>query len=87
MKMQVKTATEAQIAETKNWGTWIKEPSVFPWEYDSKETCYILAGKATVTDNEGHSISFKTGDWVEFERGLVCTWQVFETIKKKYFFE
>lgn len=84
--MKVKKPTPDEINETDSWGTWGKEPSKFPWYYDDKETCFILQGKAIVTDNSGNQITFKKGDWVEFEQGLECTWEISETIKKKYKF-
>ncbi len=84
--MKVTKPTEDQIKVTESWGTWSKEPSKFSWFYDAKETCYILEGEATVSDKSGKNISFKPGDWVEFEQGLECTWEISKTIKKKYKF-
>lgn len=84
--MKVKKPTEAEIKATNVWGTWSKEPSKFPWYYDDKETCYILEGEATVTDEAGNSITFSKGDMVEFEQGLECTWEISKTIKKRYKF-
>jgi len=75
-----------EVNITKNWDTWTKEASVFPWSYAEKETCYILEGDATVTDKQGNSINFKQGDWVEFETGLECTWKINKSIRKKYKF-
>lgn len=84
--MKVTTPTPEQIAQTKNWGTWEKEISEFTWEYDEKETCYILEGSAEVIAQNGEKISFKNGDLVEFEAGLKCTWKIIKYIKKKYMF-
>ena len=84
--MKVKKPTAQEIKEADSWGTWGKEPSEFPWFYNDKETCYILEGEATVTDNEGNTISFGPGDLVEFEKGLECTWKISKTIKKRYKF-
>lgn len=84
--MEVKKPSEQEINSTQSWGRWSKEPSIFPWYYDDKETCYILEGEAKVTDNAGNSITFKEGDWVEFEQGLECTWEIVKTIKKRYMF-
>ncbi|MDD5569796.1 MAG: cupin domain-containing protein [Bacteroidales bacterium] len=87
MKMQVRKPTSQETEKTKNWDTWNKEPSEFEWEYDSKETCFILEGNAEVTDKEGNKIQFGPGDWVEFEKGLKCTWKINKAIKKKYYFD
>ena len=84
--MIVKTPTPQEIESTKVWGIWEKEPSKFDWEYSDKETCYILEGKAEVTDKKGNTITFKAGDWVEFEAGLECVWNITEAIKKRYNF-
>ena len=86
MKMIVKKPSNEEISQTQTWGTWSKEPSEFPWEYDDKETCFIIEGKAKVADNEGNEISFGAGDWVTFEKGVKCTWKISETINKKFIF-
>lgn len=84
--MKVYIPIESQIAASKNWGTWSKEPSVFPWHYDEKESCYILEGEASVKDEQGNEIQFKAGDMVEFEQGLTCEWNITKAIRKKYIF-
>lgn len=82
-----KRATAEEIESTKTWDTWEKEPSEFPWFYNQKEICYIIEGNASVKDKSGNSITFSAGDWVEFNRGLECVWNITETIRKKYRFE
>lgn len=84
--MKVKKPTSQEIETASHWGTWEKEKSTFPWYYDDKETCYILEGKVKVSDEEGNSIEFEKGDWVEFPKGLQCIWDVIEDVKKKYKF-
>lgn len=84
--MKVKKPTQEEIKSTENWGTWGKEESEFPWHYDDKETCYILEGEATVIDGNGNSITFSAGDWVEFEKGLSCTWKITKEINKRFIF-
>lgn len=84
--MKVRKPTDQEIRQAETWGTWSKEPSEFPWSYDDKETCYILEGNARVVDNQGHSIEFGPGDWVEFEQGLECKWTILKGIRKKYKF-
>jgi uncharacterized protein len=85
--MIVKKPSNKEIETAKSWDTWKKEPSEFPWSYDTKETCYILEGEAVVTGKDGKSINFGPGDWVEFEEGLECAWKISKTIRKKYLFE
>ena len=67
------------------WGTWECEPSTFPWEYDSTETCYILEGKARVKTPE-EEVEFGKGDLVVFPEGLTCEWKVIDKIRKYYKF-
>lgn len=85
MKPKIKKPTKKEISEAKNWPIWEKEESEFPWEYDTKETCLILKGKATVETLEGE-VEFGKGDYVEFPKGLHCTWKIKEKIKKHYNF-
>jgi uncharacterized cupin superfamily protein len=33
----------------KDCPTWSKEVSVFDWEYDASETCYVMEGEVKVT--------------------------------------
>ena len=85
-KMTVRKATENDFQLAKNWATWNREVSVFSWEYDVTETCYILEGKAEVTDQYGNKIEFEAGDLVIFEKGLHCNWNITSPIRKKYLF-
>lgn len=86
MPIEVRKPTEEEIKMAESWPTWNKEVSEFPWRYDEKETCYILKGRATVTGNNGESVSFGAGDWVIFSTGLESTWKIEEAIEKKYKF-
>ena len=71
----------ATIAEMERCSIWTKEVSVFPWEYDATETCYVLEGEVTVTTAEGEAGAFGPGDLVTFPRGLTCTWDVRKPIR------
>jgi len=82
--MEVRKPTEEEKEEAGGWPVWEKESSEFDWEYSDRETCYILEGSATVTAEDGESISFGAGDWVVFEAGLKCRWKIDEKIKKHY---
>lgn len=86
MDIKIKKANEDEIKEAQDWGDWEKEVSEFPWQYNEKETCYILQGKATVTTDDGKSVSFGSGDLVTFPDGARCVWKIDEPIKKKYKF-
>lgn len=69
-----------------NWPIWTKEISRFDWYYDSTEHCQILEGDVTVHTDEG-DFSFKAGDFVTFEKGLKCVWDIKKAVKKHYDFE
>jgi len=84
--MKVWQPSDKEVEETRNWGTWSREKSEFPWSYSEKETCYILEGEAEATDNAGNKISFGKGDMVRFEQGLECTWKILKDINKRYKF-
>ena len=49
------------------------------------ETCYLLEGKVKVTTDE-EEVEFGVGDMVTFPKGLSCTWQVKEKVRKHYTF-
>ncbi|KAK1742077.1 cupin domain-containing protein [Skeletonema marinoi] len=71
-----------------NWGTWGCGVSKFPWTYDQSESCYLLAGKVTVTpdDKSLKPAEFGKEDFVTFPAGMSCTWDVSETVEKHFMF-
>ncbi len=81
----VKKPSEEEAAACKAWPTWKCEPSTFDWAYTEKETCLLLEGKVTVTDDKD-SVSFGPGDLVVFPEDLECTWNVQEAVTKHYNF-
>lgn len=86
MKIEVRKATQKEAEEARDWGTWKKEASEFPWSYEQKETCLILRGRAQVETEDGETAVFGAGDWVVFPAGLSCVWKISEDIEKKYKF-
>lgn len=83
-----KQAPEVELDKlgVRDWPTWSKEASVFPWHYDSSETCYFLAGEVIVTPEGGTPVSMGQGDLVTFPAGMSCTWKVLKPVKKHYNF-
>jgi hypothetical protein len=69
----------------QSWPIWTKEVSEFPWYYEEKETCYLLAGQVSVT-TESETVTFGKGDLVTFPAGLSCTWTIHEAVRKHYCF-
>ena len=67
-----------------SWPIWEKEVSRFDWSYDTKETCFILEGKARVEPENGEPVDFEAGDMVTFPEGMNCVWQITSPIKKHY---
>jgi hypothetical protein len=78
----------AQLTElgVKQWPIWTKEVSTFDWVYDESETCYLLAGRVTVTPQDGEPVTVNPGDLVTFPAGMACTWDIHEDVKKHYAF-
>lgn len=68
------------------WHIWTKEVSEFPWSYADEETCYFLQGDVIVTTVDGEVVEMGQGDLVTFPRGLSCTWQIRQDVKKHYRF-
>jgi uncharacterized cupin superfamily protein len=57
-KIKITKPSKDEIKEmnVNSWPIWEKEPSVFPWEYDETEVCYILEGEAVVKTEEGEEV-------------------------------
>jgi len=77
---------ELQKLNIKDWSPWECEPSTFEWEYDSEEWCYLFDGKVKVDTPQGQ-VEFGKGDFVKFPKGLKCTWNVLEKVRKVYIFQ
>lgn len=75
-----------QEMDVFSWPIWKKEVSRFNWFYDEKETCYLLEGRVIVEPEEGDPVEFGAGDLVIFPKGLKCTWDIKENVKKHYNF-
>ncbi|MBF0320730.1 MAG: cupin domain-containing protein [Nitrospirae bacterium] len=89
MEIKVVKPAEEDLKKqgVNNWPIWQKEVSVFDWQYGDTEECYILEGKVTVSTKDGKKVEFGKGDFVTFPKGLSCTWDIKEPIKKHYNFK
>ena len=87
IKVEKPTDEQLQSLGVKQWPTWSKEVSKFPWQYDSTEIAYILEGEVTVTPKGGAPVSFGAVDLVTFARGLDCVWEVKKALRKHYHFD
>lgn len=84
---QDRTPTPERLKElgVANWPTWSKEVSVFPFEFNARESAYILEGECIITPDDGSEpIHFGKGDFLIFPEGLSCTWEVKKPLKKHY---
>jgi uncharacterized protein len=78
---------ELEKLGVKSWSPWESEPSVFDWEYSGTEVAFVLEGRVKVKTESGQEVEIKGGDLVTFPKGLRCTWQVLDKIRKVYRFE
>ncbi len=75
-----------EVMGVYDWPIWEKEVSIFPWTYEDKETCYMLEGDVTVTPDSGEPVRIQQGDLVRFPKGMMCTWEIHEAVRKHYEF-
>ena len=68
-----------------SWPIWTCEISEFDWEYDDKESCYLLEGEVVVSTSL-ETVKFSSGDFVVFPKGLKCRWKVIKPVRKHYTF-
>jgi len=85
--VKIKQLTEEEIAQKgiRSWPVWEKEISRFSWSYDSTEQCYIVEGDVVI-ETENGNFTVKPGDFVTFEKGLECIWDIRSAVKKHYNF-
>jgi len=85
VKIEKLSIKEIKARNIENWGIWEKEVSRFDWYYDSTEECLILEGEVIVETQEA-KYEIKAGDFVTFEKGLKCVWDIKKNIRKHYNF-
>ena len=88
MKITIEKPDEDVITgrRVRSWPIWEKEVSRFDWSYDSTEECFLLEGRVTVETPDGEKVEFGKSDFVTFPRGLSCTWDIKEPVRKHYNF-
>jgi uncharacterized cupin superfamily protein len=84
----IENLTEDEIKKRgiRDWPQWTKEVSKFDWYYDGDEECLFIEGDVIIETAEGKSI-IKPGDFVTFQEGLKCTWDIKKPVKKYYNFK
>lgn len=85
--VKIEKLSDKQITERgiRSWPIWEKETSRFPWTYDGEEQCLILDGDVVIETKNGN-FRLKPGDFVTFEDGLECVWDIRSAVKKHYHF-
>ena len=86
MNPTIRKPTPEEKSQAETWPIWQKEISQFPWQYDDKETCLIIEGAVTITNESGETFNFTAGDYVIFPQGMKCTWHITQDVKKHYNF-
>ncbi|NQT07119.1 MAG: cupin domain-containing protein [Candidatus Omnitrophica bacterium] len=86
IKIEKPSQEELKSLNIDNWSPWECEPSTFAWEYAAEETAYLFEGKVKVKTPSGE-VEINKGDLVTFPKGLKCTWNVIEKIRKVYTFK
>ena len=87
IRIEKPSSRQLEQLNVKKWSPWECEPSTFDWEYDCDETAYVLEGKVKVKTKDGSVVEINKGDLVHFPKGLQCTWNVIEKIRKVYTFK
>ena len=82
-KVIIKKLNEDEKKELgiESWPIWEKEESRFSWTYAGDEQCYIISGEFSVETDEGN-YDIKPGDFVVFQDGLSCIWDIKKPVKK-----
>ena len=80
------TSEELERLGVDKWPTWESEVKKFDWEYDDDETFFVHEGRVKVVTTDGEEVEFEKGDLVTFPKGVKCTWDVKERIRKVYRF-
>ena len=88
-EIRIEKQTQEKLKEMGvfSWPIWEKEASTFNWHYDETEVCYLLKGKVAVKTKDGKRVEFGAGDLVTFPKGLSCSWEITEPVKKHYNFK
>ena len=87
IKVTCPTEEELGLLDISSWNPWECEVSIFDWQYDQEEWCYLYDGKAKVKTEAGDEVEIKKGDLVKFPKGLKCTWDINDKVRKVYTFQ
>lgn len=69
----------------REWPVWEKEISGFSYTYEEEEWCYMLEGEVAI-ENASVVYTLAPGDFVVLTKGLSCTWDIKQPVRKHYNF-
>lgn len=86
--IKIEKLSAAQVSERglSKWPIWEKDISRFDWVYEGTEECYIIEGEIMVETEHG-IFKIVKDDFVTFEDGLKCTWDIKKSVRKHYNFK
>lgn len=72
--------------ETLLSGVWESAPAreEYPDGYPVHEMMHVISGSVTLTHPDGRSETFTAGDTFFIAKGIPCTWENTETLRKFY---
>mmetsp|Transcript_133025 Transcript_133025/g.296690 ORF Transcript_133025/g.296690 Transcript_133025/m.296690 type:complete len:134 (-) Transcript_133025:63-464(-) len=74
-----------KAGNTKGAGIWECLPGGFPVvNRPSTETCYIISGRATITNQDGSKTELGPGTWHTLPTGWTGRWDITEKLRKMY---
>lgn len=65
-------------------GFWEATPGSYQVTYNADELVNMFEGKATLTDEEGNSVTYVGGDSFVVQAGFKGTWKTEETVRKVF---
>lgn len=85
--VKIERLSDEQVTEKgiRSWPVWEKEVPRFQWTYNTEEQCFIIEGEVIIETEKGNFV-LQPGDFVVFEKGLVCVWDIRSAVKKYYHF-
>ncbi|MCX4187289.1 cupin domain-containing protein [Methylophaga sp. OBS4] len=63
-------------------GFWEATPGTYQVTYNADEMVHMFEGKATLTEDNGESVTYVGGDSFLVEAGFKGTWKTEETVRK-----
>lgn len=86
-KVIIQKLSPSEIEERgiRHWPIWEKEVSRFDHTYEGDEECLFLEGEVVIETAE-RNYTIVPGDFVIFEDGLTCVWDILKPVKKHYNF-